>query len=431
MDDLGVASDCEKIANLIGIGSVLQAEMIAVRRLESSPTCGLSKLYIGLLAMRRGDEVRLTRFWSAIDNLSVADGLTVYRSAHEAMKFGYTEAARQLLLEYVKGAGNAVAPIWLLLGQVFDRNGESQFALKAWFQALKLAQGIGEWRDDASTPAEILPMVRHAMRAVNVGRQTLLKQVLELLMEQMGSRALLRVERAIECYLGIDPVGPDDRRQAPKFFYFPGLTDQPYHNPRTQPWAKELEATFPAIRQEALELLNDPSQFTSFLTFRPQENIRNYVAGDGVAPAWDAYFFYRHGQRIDAHHARCPQTSALLDRIERCEIAGQAPEICFSLLAPGSHIMPHYGVTNTRLVMHLPLFVPPGCALNIIGAGEHHWREGELMMFDDTFLHEAWNRSESPRVILLMDCWNPELTPEERLAVKKLVETISDFENNF
>jgi aspartate beta-hydroxylase len=90
--------------------------------------------------------------------------------------------------------------------------------------------------------------------------------------------------------------------------------------------------------------------------------------------------------------------------------------------------MPHYGVTNTRLVMHLPLLVPSDCALRIVDGGEHCWREGELMMFDDTFQHEAWNRSASTRMILLMDCWNPHLTDPERLAVKQLVETISDFQ---
>ncbi len=50
------------------------------------------------------------------------------------------------------------------------------------------------------------------------------------------------------------------------------------------------------------------------------------------------------------------------------------------------------------------------------------------MMFDDTYQHEAWNRSASTRMILLMDCWNPHLTDPERLAAKQLVETISDFQ---
>ena len=77
--------------------------------------------------------------------------------------------------------------------------------------------------------------------------------------------------------------------------------------------------------------------------------------------------------------------------------------------------------------MHLPLSVPAACALNVFGGGEHHWREGELVMFDDTYRHEAWNWSDSKRVVLLMDCWNPHLSPPERQAVQQLIETIAGF----
>ena len=56
--------------------------------------------------------------------------------------------------------------------------------------------------------------------------------------------------------------------------------------------------------------------------------------------------------------------------------------------------------------------------------GVHHWREGELVMFDDTFLHESWNRSGSVRIIVLMDCWNPDLTRVERDAVTQIAQAI-------
>jgi aspartate beta-hydroxylase len=155
----------------------------------------------------------------------------------------------------------------------------------------------------------------------------------------------------------------------------------------------------------------------------------NYLGGAAAQPAWDAFFFYRHAKRYDEHHARAPVTSALLESIELCRVRHQAPEILFSVLRPQSTIMPHYGVTNTRLVFHLPLLVPPDCALNVVDRGTHAWREGEPMMFDDTYLHEAWNRSDHVRVILLMDCWNPHLSDAEKHAVRLLVEAIDAIEN--
>ena len=81
--------------------------------------------------------------------------------------------------------------------------------------------------------------------------------------------------------------------------------------------------------------------------------------------------------------------------------------------------------------MHLPLVVPQGCALNVIGVEERAWREGELLLFDDTYQHEAWNQSDRTRIILLMDCWNPHLTAVERLACKQLIELIGSLNPRF
>jgi aspartate beta-hydroxylase len=98
----------------------------------------------------------------------------------------------------------------------------------------------------------------------------------------------------------------------------------------------------------------------------------------------------------------------------------------FSVLTPGTHILPHRGVTNTRIVCHLPLVVPGDCAL-VVGGERHVWRVGEAVAFDDTYEHEAWNRGSSTRVVLIIDVWNPHLTAPEREAVTALVEAIGDF----
>jgi len=79
-------------------------------------------------------------------------------------------------------------------------------------------------------------------------------------------------------------------------------------------------------------------------------------------------------------------------------------------------------------VRHLPLLVPPDCALQLVDAGTRAWIEGQLVMFDDTYLHEAWNRSSSIRVILLMDCWNPHLTAPEREAIVRITQLIASMD---
>ena len=75
---------------------------------------------------------------------------------------------------------------------------------------------------------------------------------------------------------------------------------------------------------------------------------------------------------------------------------------------------------------HLPLVVPENCALNV-GGELHAWREGHCVSFDDTFEHEAWNRSDRDRVVLILDSWNPDLSEAEQAAVADLVAAIGDF----
>ena len=48
------------------------------------------------------------------------------------------------------------------------------------------------------------------------------------------------------------------------------------------------------------------------------------------------------------------------------------------------------------------------------------WREGELLIFDDTIEHEARNDSDELRVVLLFDVWNPLLAPAERDVVRAM-----------
>ena len=72
---------------------------------------------------------------------------------------------------------------------------------------------------------------------------------------------------------------------------------------------------------------------------------------------------------------------------------------------------------NARLICHLPLVVPNGCAMRV-GSETRSWTEGKLTIFDDTVEHEAWNKSPDTRVVLLFDIARPELDEDEMQAVR-------------
>ena len=71
------------------------------------------------------------------------------------------------------------------------------------------------------------------------------------------------------------------------------------------------------------------------------------------------------------------------------------------------------------VVRNLGIDVPDGCGLRV-GGIERRWEEGRCVVFDDSFTHEAWNRSDQPRVVLVVDLWHPDLTDDEVVLLNGL-----------
>jgi aspartate beta-hydroxylase len=330
------------------------------------------------------------------------------------------EAARSLLELHLQSQPESTIA-WLVLGQQLERAGDSSRSLRAFYEAVTRSQCAKRWVSADSTPPHLLDLVFHAVGRVRKERIQLLRQPIDQLAHLHGPRELRRVEKALSIFLKIEPADPPSVHQRARFLYVPDLPAGPYHDPNLQPWAERLAKLYQPIREEACRILAEDGRWADFLTLRPGMKPEDYLLGQGHAPAWEALFFYRNGRRYADTHARCPVTSAFLESTDLCRIEDEAPEICFSVLRAGTTILPHHGVTNVRLVMHLPLIAPPQCALHVFGAHPHEWREGELVMFDDTYKHEAWNRSDSIRIVLLMDCWNPHLSSVERAALTDII----------
>lgn len=411
---------------LLSAGQVVQAEVLLRQTATLHRTSVEPLLMLADLARQRDDLPAASR-WLAQAHLARPQDLELsFEAAGSALDADQPVQAQQLMRAVLRREPR-FAPGWLMLAEALAAAGEDRQAVKARFQAVFRAQSAGLWTDQSTTPEAILPAVVRAIGEVREARRQVLQESFGDLRRDHEPE-LDRVSLAVRGYLGEIELRSPDARQRPKFFYFPGLPVGPYHDPFLQPWAPRLRDAFPEIRRDALSLLESGHPLEDFMGFKPGDDRENYVGGSGPDAAWDAFFFYRKGRRFDVNHNLAPATSAVLDGLDLCRIRNQTPEVCFSVMAPGTHIKAHHGVTNTRLVVHLPLIIPEDCALNIVGVGSHHWVEGQLMMFDDTFEHEAWNRSGHPRAILLMDAWNPLLTPLERQAVHQVVEAIDDFE---
>ena len=110
---------------------------------------------------------------------------------------------------------------------------------------------------------------------------------------------------------------------------------------------------------------------------------------------------------------------ALLAGAPQPDQPGRTPSAMFSLLKPNTRIPAHVGVSNARLVTHLPLIVPEGCGFRV-GNETRQWVPGKAWVFDDTIEHEAWNDSDQLRVVLIFDIWHPDLSPAERAMITAL-----------
>lgn len=112
---------------------------------------------------------------------------------------------------------------------------------------------------------------------------------------------------------------------------------------------------------------------------------------------WKRFYIKWYGPAGADARALCPRTCALLDALPEVRLA------MFSILEPGAVIRPHTGPFKACLRYHLGLSCPPEAKITVDGA-PYSWRDGEDVLFDDTYVHEVVNGSATrPRVVLFCD----------------------------
>ena len=208
-----------------------------------------------------------------------------------------------------------------------------------------------------------------------------------------------------------------------------------YHYPRLPPiefferdqfgWLEAVEAATDAIRGEFLQVQQSDQGFAPYIQY-PEDQPKNQWKELDHSPRWSAFHLVEMGRRNDANADRCPRTMDALAGVDQPVMRGRTPSAMFSVLKPRTRIPPHTGVTNARLVAHLPLVVPEGCGFRV-GNETRPWVPGKAWVFDDTIEHEAWNDSDQPRAVLIFDVWHPMLTPAERTMISAMGEAMEAF----
>lgn len=180
------------------------------------------------------------------------------------------------------------------------------------------------------------------------------------------------------------------------------------------PAAGAFVAAWPALRAEALALRR--RRLPRFHELMAEQ--ADISAHDGRD--WHMFVLKAYGVPLPANLRACPALAALLQG---------HPEVLsatFSYLAPGKHIPRHQGPFRGVMRFQLGLSVPrdaagrPAAVLGLADA-EHRIGDGEALLWDDTFPHEVWNRSEQTRVALLLDVRRPALPAYLRLLSRLVI----------
>jgi aspartyl/asparaginyl beta-hydroxylase (cupin superfamily) len=292
------------------------------------------------------------------------------------------------------------------MAELLERTGDSDRASRNWSGVLAMAAAM-----DERTPA-IDALVEHARDRVeqhNARFASTLETGLSKARSGLTAADRRRFDACVDHVLGRRQIYANHCAG----LHFPFLPAEEFFERGHFPWLAEIESKTEVIRAELEALLgDDDAGFLPYVAMEPGTPANKWSSLDNSLE-WGALHLWKDGRRNDAACERAPRTAAAVEALPLVDLPGRTPTVFFSLLRPGAHLPAHTGVSNVRTIIHLPLIVPPGCTFRV-GGETRSWEAGQAWAFDDTIEHEAWNRSDELRAILIFDVWNPHIAEAER-----------------
>jgi len=156
-----------------------------------------------------------------------------------------------------------------------------------------------------------------------------------------------------------------------------------------------LRNNWEVIRDEALSLSEDGE-------IKAADGLNDAGFNSFFRHGWTRFYLKWYGDPLPSAVRKCPKT---------LEVLKQTPSIkaaMFASLPSGGKLMPHRDPFAGSLRYHLGLKTPNSDECFILVDGQKHsWRDGEDVLFDETYIHEAHNRTEENRIILFCDVTRP------------------------
>ena len=234
-----------------------------------------------------------------------------------------------------------------------------------------------------------------------------------------GGPALDRVKVYLRAFAYQGTADSNSAGPNPAHPCFPGLRHAPFHDPTLHPAVALLERAFDVIRSEAILLGDeDPFEYTagSLPWARQIKRLLSPLRPKWKNKRWSIYPFFHMGVDVEALTQCAPRTAAIVRTLPGACLDYPWGDAIFSIQGPGNRLPAHCSVDNLRLRCHLGLRIPADTGIRV-ATESRTWTEGKCLLFEDCFEHEVWNHSDSPRVVLIVDLWHPDLTDIEIRAL--------------
>ncbi|MFC4159174.1 aspartyl/asparaginyl beta-hydroxylase domain-containing protein [Chitinimonas lacunae] len=169
-----------------------------------------------------------------------------------------------------------------------------------------------------------------------------------------------------------------------------------YLEPEQFAWVSQVEQSCEAIKAELAGLIDQEG-----VEVPTMAELSGGNSSVKHTNSWRALCLYLYGQRLSHQENFLPHTHAALQKIPGLKTA------FLSILQPGTSIKPHRGPYNGVLRYHLGVSIPAGDCAIVVDEQQRGWANGKSLIFDDSYVHKAWNHTEETRVVLFVDFLRP------------------------
>lgn len=219
--------------------------------------------------------------------------------------------------------------------------------------------------------------------------------------------------------------------QNPTILGVPGLlNNNPWHE--IPSYIKETlnDALLASIRIEYYQLSNLKDDYWTENISLP---LKSYHDKYSKNKQWKVYHIMEEGHWNIQPCELCPNLYKWLKTLPVCDCS--FGYIYFSVLSSGTVIAPHYGSSNCKLRIQIPIIVPDNndnCILTVGGESRVYQKDpSAIMVFDDSYLHSVHNKTDQDRIVLLIDVWNPELSLTSIAKIKESFQCQSFSDGHF